>query len=47
MPSGARAETAKAGVDGSVDWTLLTTLYMRLGRASAKARGHHIACVTL
>ena len=35
-----RGATEKAGVDGSVDWTLLTTLYMRLGRASAKARGH-------
>jgi dGTPase len=37
MPSGARGATEKAAVDGSVDWTVLTAVYMRRGRAFAKA----------
>ena len=40
MPSGARGATEKAGVDGSVDWTVLTPVYMRRGRAFAKGRPH-------
>ena len=36
MPSGAREATLKTGVDGSVDWTVLTAVYMRRGRAFAK-----------
>lgn len=44
MPSVARPDTVKAGAaDESVDWTVLTGLYMRLRRAIAKARSHHEA----
>ena len=38
MPeAGARVATVKAGVDGSVDWTVLTAVYMRRAGPYAKA----------